>query len=192
MCKKFLIVLMGVMFAAVNVGFAQTAEELKAEREQLQAELKSQKTVDRETKLAKLAEKAPKDTGMQSIDGLATTSTGVLASVMSANEVLAQYKREVTDNGDGEIDVTVHKAKLGDYTQLATNLVATSAMIATGTEQLKGAQSDAKSLSPLKAKPALSSVSFSTDALKLSAEEIALQTKLVNNLIATIKSSDNL
>jgi len=173
--------------------FAQkTADELKAERQELQTELKSEKTVSREEKLAKLVEKEPKETSVQSIDGLAKTSSGVLAVVKSTNDVLAQYKREVTDNNDGEIDVTIHKAKLDDYVKLASDLASTSTLIATGTEQLKGAQADAKNLSPLKAKPALSSVSFSTDALKLSGEEVALQIKLVNNLIATIKSSDNL
>ena len=84
------------------------------------------------------------------------------------------------------------KRNFDDYVKLVADLAATGKLIAKGTEQLKSAQSDAKSLSPLKAKPALSSVTFSSDALKLSAEEIALQTKLVNNLIATIKSSDNL
>jgi len=194
--KSFLkVALMGVMLATTSIVFAQeakTADELKAEREQLQTELKSKDTQKREEKLAKLAEKTPNETSLQSVDGLAKTAAGVLVAVKSGNDVLAQYKREVTDNGNGEIDVTAHKAKLNDYVQLATSLAATSALIATGTEQLKSAQDDAKSLSPLKAKPALSSVNFSSDALKLSAEEIALQTKLVNNLIATIKSSDNL
>ncbi len=184
---------LGLVFSMQQNCFAQekTKDELKAEREQLQAELKSKETVSREEKLAKLQEKAPSETGVQSIDGLALNSTGVLTAVKSANDVLAQYKTEVKDNGNGEIDVTTHKAKLNDYVGLAANLAKTTALIASGTEQMKAAQADAKSLSPLKAKPALSSVSYSTDAMKLSGEEIALQTKLVNNLIATIKASDN-
>jgi hypothetical protein len=196
MYKTFKVALMGVMLATTSVvGFAQeakTADELKAEREQFQTELKSKETQKREEKLTKLAEKTPNEVNLQSVDGLAKTAVGVLVAVKSGNDVLAQYKREITDNGNGEIDVTSHKAKLNDYVKLATDLVATSALIATGTEQLKNAQADAKSLSPLKAKPVLQSVNFSTDALKLSAEEIVFQTKLVNNLIATIKSSGNL
>ncbi len=170
---------------------AQTATELKAEREQLQTELKSKETVSREEKLIKLSEKTPSETGTQSIDGLVKTSTGVLGTLKANNDVLAKYKREVTDNGNGEIDVTTYKANLGDYVTLAASLAGTSAEIAKGTEQLKNAQADAKSLSPFKIKSALSSVGYSSDALKLAGEEIALQTKLVNNLISTIKSSKN-
>jgi hypothetical protein len=154
--------------------------------------LKDKKTVDRQEKLVKLEEKTPDETSVESVDGLARTSVGALIAVKSGNDLLSQYKREIKDNENGEIDVTVHKAKLDDYVGLATNLAATSALIASGTEQLKNAQADAKKLSPLKAKPALQSVKFSTDALKLSGEEIALQLKLVNNLIATVKSSENL
>jgi hypothetical protein len=183
----------GLVFSISQNCSAQekTKDELKAEREQLQTELKSKETVSREEKLAKLQEKAPSETGVQSIDGLAQISTGVLIAVKSANDVLANYKTEVKDNGNGEIDVTTHKAKLNDYVKLASDLAITIALIAKGTEQLKNAQADAKSLSPLKAKPALSSVSYSTDALKLSGDEIAFQTRLVNNLIATIKASGN-
>ena len=188
---KYIITSLLIGFATLSSVQAQTAEELKAEREQLQTELKSQEAISREEKLAKLSEKAPKETGMQSIDGLAKVSTGVLGTVKSNNDVLEQYKREVIDNGNGEIDVTTYKANLSDYVRLTTNLATTSAEIAKGMEQLKSVQADVKSLSPLKAKPALSSVKYSTEALKLSGEEIALQTKLVNNLIATIKSSEN-
>jgi CRISPR/Cas system-associated exonuclease Cas4 (RecB family) len=202
--------MMGLMLATASVGFAQeakTADELKAESEKLKTELKSKETVEREKlqtelnsketverweKIVKLLEKTLKETGVQSVDGLAKTAVGALIAVKSGNDVLSEYKREVADKGNGEIDITTHKAKLDDYVQLATNLTATSALIAAGTEQLKSAQDDAKKLSPLKAKPALQSVSFSTDALKLSAEEVALQVKLVNNLIATIKSAENL
>ncbi|MBM3417755.1 MAG: hypothetical protein FJY17_02390 [Bacteroidetes bacterium] len=170
---------------------AQTAEELKAQREQLQTELKSNETISREEKLTKLEEKAPSESGLQSIDGLAKTATGLLITVKSANDVLAKFKTDLKDSGNGEVDVTVHKAKLSDYIKLVTDLAAAAALIKTGMEQLKGAQADAKSLSPLKAKPALTSVSYSADALKLSGEEIAFQTKLVNNLIATINASGN-
>ncbi len=171
---------------------AQTAAELKAEREQLQTELKSKEAISREEKLAKLIEKTPKETGVQSVDGLAQNSTGILATVKSANDVLAKYKKEVTDNGDGEIDITPYEANLEDYQELAISLLGANTLIKTGTEQLKNAQVDAKSLPILKSKQALSSIGYSTEALKLSGEEILLQTKLVNNLISTIKASKNL
>jgi hypothetical protein len=186
---------MGLMFAMTSIGFAQeakTAGELKAEREQLAKELKSKDASKREEKLEKLVQKAPETTSLQSVDGLARTATGVLGTVMSNNEFFSAFKREIIDSGNGEIDVVAHKARLNDYLDLAKSLAATSALIATGTEQLKDAKSDAKKLSPLQAKPVLKSVNYSSEALKLSGEEIGLQLKLINNLIATIKSSKNL
>lgn len=189
------------IFASLLIGFvtllsvqiqAQTIEELKAERAQFKAELNSKDAVSREEKLAKLQEKAPGESGMQSIDGLALTSTGILVAVKSANDLLAQYKNEVKNNGDGEVEITTYKAKLSDYVKLGVDLLATVELIKAGTEQLKSAQADAKSLSPLKAKSALSSVDYSATALKLSGEEIAFQTKLVKNLIESIKASGNL
>ncbi|MFO0414387.1 MAG: hypothetical protein ACK50E_01950 [Bacteroidota bacterium] len=170
---------------------AQTAAELKAEREQLVVELKSKEYLNREEKLVKLSDKTPGETGTQSIDGLANTSTGVLGTLKANNDILAKYKREVTDKGNGEVDITNYKASLNDYVNLAAGLVVAGTQIAAGTEQIKNAQADAKSLSPLKAKGALNSVSYSTEALKLAGEEVAFQTKLVKNLIATIKSSGN-
>jgi hypothetical protein len=185
----------GLMLATAGAGFAQeakTADELKAERVELKTELKSKDVLKREEKIAKLAESAPKATNAQSVDGLAQTSVGVLGTVVSNNNFLSNFKREITDNENGEIDVTVHKAKLEDYTKLAGNLLATSKLITDGTAQLKDAQDDVKKLSKLEALSATKSLKFSTEGLKLSGEEVALQLKLVNNLIATIKSSENL
>jgi hypothetical protein len=189
----FIVIVVSMILGSQQVCFAQekTKEELKAEREALKTELTSKETLSREKKLAKLQEKEPTMTTIQSIDGLANNSTGILIAVKGANDLLAKYKTEVSDNGNGEIDVTIHKAKLADYTKLAGELLVTSKLIADGTQQLKNAKDDAKRLSPLQARPALASVDYSSDVLQLSAEEIALQTKLVNNLIATIKASKN-
>jgi hypothetical protein len=186
---------MGLMLAAASMSFAQeakTADELKAEREQLKTELKSKDVIKREDKIAKLAATPPKQSSVQSVDGLAITSTGVLATVVSTNEFLSTFKREVTDNENGEIDITTHKAKLNDYVELASKLAGTSLLIVEGTEKIKGVQDEVKSLSPTQAMPATKSVKYSTEALQLSGEELSLQIKLVSNLIATIKSSDNL
>ncbi|MDR0413040.1 MAG: hypothetical protein LBH61_04480 [Dysgonamonadaceae bacterium] len=191
--KKVLFI--GVICGVTLTSFAQeakTAGELKAEREQLQAELKSKGTKKREEKIVKLASETPKQTASQSVNGLVEMSKGILVTLVSNNEFLATFKREITDNGDGEIDVTTHKAKLTDYVGLAANLAAAGIQITSGMENLKGASDEVKSLSPLEAASAGKSVKFSSEALKLSGEEVALQLKLVNNLIATIKSSDNL
>jgi hypothetical protein len=187
--------IMGLMFAMTNMSFAQetkTADELKAERQQLQTELKSKDVTKREDRLQKLYADPAKQTGVQSVDGLAKTSVGILQTVISTNDFLSEFKREVTDNGEGEIDVTVHKAKLEDYVKLAEKLIATNKLVVEGTEEVKNVQADVKSLKPLEATKATKSVKVSTETLQLSGEEIALQMKLVNNLIATIKSADNL
>jgi formate dehydrogenase maturation protein FdhE len=196
MLKYFrMTLIMGLMLAMTGIGFAQeakTADELKAEREQLTKELKSKDASKREEKLGKLAQKAPEATSLQSVDGLAHTAKGVLMTVVSINEVLSKYKRDLKDNGNGEVDIVKYKANRDDYRNLADTLLEASARIVVGTAQLKNAQDDVKTLPPLKAKPVLNSVKYSSEALKLSGEEIAFQLKIINNLIATIKSSENL
>lgn len=191
--KKILIGLMLVTAFSVNAQ-QKTAAELKAEREQIATELKSKDVVKRQDKLVKLNEKAAnvKQTGLGSIDGLAETSTSVLKTVMSTNEVLKQYRVEMTDNGNGEVDIARYSANLDDYVKLGADLAAAAILAADGAKKLESANDDAKKLSPLQAKSALSSVSFSTDALSLSADEIALQTRIVTNLIESIKASKNL
>lgn len=193
--KKTLICLMLMLVTAFSVNAQQKTEaELKAEREQIASELKSKDVVKRQKELVKLQEKAAKvqQTGLGSIDGLAETSTSVLKTVMSTNELLQQYRTEITDNGNGEVEIAKYSAKLDDYLKLAADLAQAGILATDGAKKLESAKDDAKKLSPLQAKPALSSVSFSTDALKLSTEEIALQTRIVTNLIESIKASKNL
>lgn len=193
--KKTIIGLMLMLVTAFSVNAQQkTAAELKAEREQIAAELKSKDVVKRQDKLVKLNDKAAnvKQTGLGSIDGLAETSTSVLKTVMSTNEVLKQYRVEMTDNGNGEVEIAKYAANLDDYVKLAGDLAQAAVLAADGAKKLESAKDDVKKLSPLQAKPALSSISFSTDALSLSADEIALQTRIATNLIESIKASKNL
>ncbi len=193
--KKTILGLMLMLVTAFSVNAQQKTEaELKAEREQIAAELKSKDVVKRQDKLVKLNDKAAKvqTTGLGSIDGLAETSTGVLKTVMSTNELLKQYRVEMTDNGNGEVEIAKYAANLDDYVKLGADLAAAALVAADGVKKLESAKDDAKKLSPLQAKPALSSVSFSSEALSLSADEIALQTRIVSNLIESIKASKNL
>ena len=111
---------------------------------------------------------------------------------MSANDLLKKYGTEIKDNGNGDIEITKYEAGLDDYKKLGVDLANAALLAADGAKRLESAQDDAKKLSPLKAKDALSSVSYSVDVLKLSAEEIALQTRIVTNLIESIKASKNL
>lgn len=180
---------------SLTITFAQpgkTSEELKAEREQLKSELKSKDVVSREEKLAKISQKLPEPTNVQSVDGLVNISAGFLASVKSTNDFLQTYKREIVETSGGEFDITNHKAKLSDYEKLAISLAESLVAIVSGMEQLKNVQSEIKSMSPLAARPALKSLDFSKDALSLSKDEISLQAKIIKNLVSTIKSSNNL
>ena len=57
----------------------------------------------------------PDQTGVNSVDGLVNTISPLLAIAVSTNEIVAKYKTEITDNGDGEIDITKYKANGKDY-----------------------------------------------------------------------------
>ncbi len=193
--KKTVLCLMLTLVTAFSVNAQQkTVAELKAEREQIAAELKSKDVVKRQKNIDKLNEKAAKvtKTGLGSIDGVADVSKSVLTTLTSANELLKQYRTDITDNGNGEVEIAKYSANLDDYVKLAANLVQAGLDAANGVQQLKGAKEDAQKLNPMQAKPALTSVSFSTDALRTSGEEIALQTRIVTNLIESIKASKNL
>lgn len=193
--KKTILGLMLMLVTVFSVNAQQKTEaELKAEREQIATELKSKDVAKRQDKLVKLNDKAAKvqTTGLGSIDGLAETSTSVLKVVMSTNELLKQYRVEMTEKSNGEVEIAKYAANLDDYVKLGGELAQAAILAADGAKKLESAKDDAKKLSPLQAKPALSSVSFSTDALSLSADEIALQTRIVTNLIESIKASKNL
>lgn len=193
--KKLLFSTVIMLLTAFSVNAQQKTEaDLKAEREQIASELNSKDVIKRQEKLQKLHEKAVKvkKTDLGSIDGLLETSTAVLGTVMSANDLLKKYGTEIKDNGNGDIEITKYEAGLDDYKKLGVDLANAALLAADGAKRLESAQDDAKKLSPLKAKDALSSVSYSVDVLKLSAEEIELQTRIVTNLIESIKASKNL
>ncbi len=193
--KKLVFSTVIMLLTAFSVNAQQKTEaELKVEREQIASELNSKDVIKRQEKLQKLNEKAVKvkKTDLGSIDGLLETSTAVLGTVMSANDLLKKYGTEIKDNGNGDIEITKYEAGLEDYKKLGEDLAKAALLAADGVKRLESAQDDAKKLSPLKAKDALSSVSYSVDVLKLSAEEIELQTRIVTNLIESIKASKNL
>ncbi|MDR3266875.1 MAG: hypothetical protein LBT24_04810 [Tannerella sp.] len=192
----FKVALMGLMLATASMGFAQeakTADELKAERKEFQAEMKSKEAQKRAEKLAKLEQQGqPAACNVSSVDMLATSSSALLNTVQETNKLLDNYKNDVIDNGDGNIDITTEKAKLEDYIKLSLTLAEASARVAVETQKLQSIKDEIKSLAPTQAMPATKSVNYSTDALKISSEELSLQAKLVKNLIETIKSSNNL
>jgi hypothetical protein len=188
---------MGLMLIMTNLSYAQeatrTPDELKAERQQLQSEMKSKDAQKREKKLAELEKKGqPADCGVSSVDMLATSSTGLLKTVQDANKLLSKFKLHIKDNGDGEYDVSAEKANENDYLQLAVTLAKASADVAVESQKLQAVKDEIKSLSPAQAMPASKSVTYSTDALNVCGGELQQQTKLVKNLIEYIKVKKNL
>ena len=134
----------------------------------------------------------PSTTGINSVDGLVNTIAPLLAIAVSTNDIMSEYKTEITDNGDGEIDITKFKANGKDYVAILPMLVQAGADAAKAAEQLKNVQNDIKSLSPTQALPATKAVNWSVDAIDITTSKLSETTKLLQNLINTLKATGNL
>lgn len=232
MFKLTKIALLSILLATASTGIAQTAEELKAEREQLATELKSKDAQKIEKTLDQLAPKGgsmadlvsavlsplpaelnetvaeplkklvgdkearvinkPAVSGLSSVDGLADAGSVLLGVVTSTNAVLHEYKTELTDNGNGEVDITKYKANAQDYVAILPLLVQAGADAANAATKIKDVQADVKGLNPMQAKPAITASKWAIDAVNVSVTKIAENTKLLQNLINTLKASGNL
>lgn len=234
MKKLFLII--GIALMGLGMANAQTADELKAERQQMKAELASKDAVKKAQKIEKKMETLtpkggsigeliqsmvapfptalktnvtaplanllggkesrivvqPAQTGVNSVDGLVNTIVPLLAVAVSTNDIMAEYKTEIVDNGDGEIDITKYKANAKDYLAILPLLTQASLDATKAAEQLKSVQNDVKSLSPTQALPATKSVNWSVDALDITTAKLAETTKLLQNLINSLKATGNL
>lgn len=234
MKKLFLII--GIALMGLGMANAQTADELKAERQQMKAELASKDAVRKAQKIEKKMETLtpkggsigeliqsmvapfptalktnvtaplanllggkesrivvqPAQTGVNSVDGLVNTIVPLLAVAVSTNDIMAEYKTEIVDNGDGEIDITKYKANAKDYLAILPLLTQASLDATKAAEQLKSVQNDVKSLSPTQALPATKSVNWSVDALDITTAKLAETTKLLQNLINSLKATGNL
>ena len=233
--KKFFLII-GIALMGLGMANAQTADELKAERQQMKTELTSKDAVKKAQKIEKkmetltpkggsigeliqamvapfpadlkanvttpltnlLGNKAsriiakPDQTGVNSVDGLVNTISPLLAVAVSTNDILAEYKTEIVDHGDGEIDITKYKANAKDYLAILPMLTQASLDAAKAAEQLKSVQNDVKSLAPTQALSATKSVNWSVDALDITTAKLAETTKLLQNLINTLKATGNL
>ena len=233
--KKFFLII-GIALMGLGMANAQTADELKAERQQMKTELTSKDAVKKAQKIEKkmetltpkggsigeliqamvapfpadlkanvttpltnlLGNKAsriiakPDQTGVNSVDGLVNTISPLLAVAVSTNDILAEYKTEIVDHGDGEIDITKYKANAEDYLAILPMLTQASLDAAKASEQLKDVQNDVKSLAPTQALSATKSVNWSVDALDITTAKLAETTKLLQNLINTLKATGNL
>lgn len=233
---KKLFIIIGIALMGLEVASAQTADELKAERQQMKTEMTSKDAIKKAQKIEKKMETLtpkggsiseliqamvapfpaalktnvtvplanllgdkesrivvqPTQTGINSVDGLVNTIAPLLAVAVSTNDIMTEYKTEIVDNGDGEIDITKYKANAKDYLAILPLLSQASLDAAKATEQLKSVQNDVKNLSPTQVMPATKSVNWSVDALDITNAKLTETTKLLQNLINSLKATGNL
>jgi hypothetical protein len=183
---------LGLVFSISQNCSAQekTKDELKAERDALKSEMKSKDAEERKEKIAKL--ESPKTCGVASIDGLAGNSTSILTSTKDINtQVPEMYKRTIGETVDGVTDVTVKKPTKEELATLALTLATQIKAVADATASVAGASADVKTASPMAAGKATKSLNYSKEALALAGPELQMNLKVVNNLIATLKSANN-
>lgn len=196
MIKKLLIgaVCLGIFSFTQTVNAQEkTKEELKAERDVLKTEYKSQERQDRQKKLDELTAKPPKECGVASVDGLAKDSKTMLDEQKKINELLPDmYKRTVGETIDGVTTVVEKKPTVAEIVELSTKIATQSLAVADASKKISKATDDIKGLNPMKAPTATKSLNYSKDALSALTSELALETKIIANLLATAKSAGNL
>lgn len=183
---------LGLVFSSQQNCFAQekTKDELKAEREVLKSEMKSKEAEERKAKFEKL--EAPKPSGVASVDQLATNSTSILTSTKAINAQIPElYKRTIGETVDGVTDVTVKKPTVEELAALALTITTQIKAVADASTAVTTASADIKNASPMQAPKAIKALIYSKDALALAGPELQLNLKVINNLIATLKSSNN-
>lgn len=184
---------LGLMFVFTQNCLAQekTQDELKAEREVLKTEMSSKEALARKAKFEKLT--VPAACGLASVDGLATSTGLMLVSMKEINTLVPEmYKRTIGESIDGVADVTVKKPTLEELISLAGVIATQITSVATAASSISSVSGDIATLSPLQIPKATKSLGFTKDALSLLPAELGLNLKVVNNLIATLKSSKSL
>lgn len=201
-------IILTVLVAFLMVGFtanAQTAEELKAAREVLKAELMSKERLKTIAKLEKMKMPSPCEIG--AIDKLASGTAEILKAFRGGEfNILGQpyttkglnylvpemYKRTVGESIDGVIDVTVEKPTAKEIAELTAILTNVGLAIADISKEMANAGDQVKSASPTQAIPAAKALKYTVDNITFLVPEIELQGKIIANLIATLKSANNL
>ena len=190
MFYKIVLSLSLILVMQQNTFAQKTKDELKAEREVLKAEMKSKDAEDRKAKFEKLTE--PKTSGISSVDGLATNSTKMLVSTKEINAIVPEmYKRTVGESVDGVADVTVKKPTLDELTALGLNIATQIKAVSDASASVTTASADIKNGGMMQAPKGIKSLNYSKEVLGLVLPELNLNLKVVNNLIATLKSSGN-
>jgi hypothetical protein len=177
-------------FSANSYSQSSAADELKAEREMLKAEMKSKDAQKRKTKLEKL--EPPQPSGLSSVDRLSSNSTEMLRATKEINEQVPEmYKRTIGETYDGVTYVTVKKPTLKEVVELADNIATQIKAVSESSDAVSEASNEVKDAPPAQSLKATKSLNYSKDVISLIGPELQMNLKVVNNLIATIKSSNN-
>jgi hypothetical protein len=180
---------------ATSIGFSAYAQEnLEENRGQLLSEYKDAKRLKNIETLQKSLAKGPAKSELSNVDGLAVDATVILTETFAINELLPNlYTRSIGQTIDGVTEVNVKKPTVEELVEVSARIALNVKATADATSKLSGAGDEVKSIkNPMKAKKALDTINYTKDALSFSADELVLQGKLINNLIETIKTSDNL
>jgi hypothetical protein len=186
------IVFTGIILSLATNCYSQasTVDELKAEREVLKAEMKSKDVLKRKEKLEKL--EPPQPCGLSSVDEIASNSTEMLESTKELNRLIPEmYKRTIGETVDGITDVTVKKPTVNELVSLAENITVQLKAVTDSSDAISNSKDDVKGASPKESLKATKSLNYSKDVISLLGPELQMNLKVVNNLIATIKSSNN-
>ncbi len=190
MFYKIVLSLSLILVMQQNTFAQKTKEELNAEREVLKAEMKSKEAEERKVKFEKLT--MPASCGLASLDGLSANTGGMLVSMKEINSLVPEmYKRTIGESNDGITDVTVKKPSVEELLQLMTLITTQLTSVTTAAASISSVSSDISTLSLLQIPKAKKSLAFTKDVLSLLPAELNLNLKVVNNLIATLKSSNN-
>ena len=185
--KKILVVVMALAAMSLTA-FAQTADELKAERQAIKSELNSKDGKNLDKAWAKLAASSvPSTCGINSIDGLVSTNASILTTLVAVDNLLSEYKVSITESKDGEVEIDKFTAKTEDYVAQLPLLVAAKAA-----QQLKDVQNDMKSLNPMTAAGSIKAGNWAVNATDVNVQMIERDTKMLNNLINSCKAAKNL
>ena len=191
MINQKVLLLLLVIFSSFTIVKAQkTVDELKAERDVIKTEQKSETFQNRQKTIQELLKNTPPSVSVSSIDALAQNSRTSLQSVNDINNQLPDlYKRTIGETIDGVTDVTVKKPSMTELLSVSERIVTLTTSVSSETANIVKAQGDLKNVKPLQMSKAKKSVDYSVSANTAVTNELAYQTKLVNNLIGTLKSS---
>ena len=186
-----------IMMCLLGASFAQTKEELKAERQQLKSELTSKDNAKMEAKYAKLVvngvvQNQPQETGIQSIDGLINTDASLLNVLIATETILKDYINDIKESEDGEVEINKYTPGLDTYLAALPNVSEAVLQAVQAATQLAQVKNDVKGLNPMSAGGTIKAATWAMDALPVTKQKLEQDAKLLQNLINSCKAAKNL